>query len=431
MSLNQFVAGILNINPEVIEDLFEVPQSDESILIKLKLRVKPAECPYCKGPVTIHGYTKKKLVHSVLANRKCTIVFLRRRYMCSACCISFSEPNPFSNTSENITHETKINILKDLKNPGETYTIIASRYNVSPQSVIRIFDKHVNIPRKPLPEVLSIDEHYFPNSNYASLYCTLLMDFKTGELIDVLPDRKKIIVTKYLTDIKLHTRDIMTLKSELDNVKYVSMDLYDNFRDIFRNMIPQAVICADSFHVIKHLTEDFDQVRKSSARSTENEVLKRLLLKFRFVFNHNIYLDNEARYNRSLGRYVNYRQIRDIMFDNFPKLEAAYNLKELYIIYNATKNLEEAAAKFDVIKQYFVDSRIDEYDEFITLMTNWKQEIINSFTKIDGRRINNSYIESKNRQLEHLMNNANGYTNFQRTRNRILYCLNKRDTFLF
>ena len=60
-----------------------------------------------------------------------------------------------------------------------------------------------------------------------------------------------------------------------------------------------------------------------------------------------------------------------------------------------------------------------------------KIEIINSFTRIDGRRINNSYIESKNRQLEHLINNANGFVNFERTRNRIMYCLNKNDTYLF
>ena len=72
-----------------------------------------------------------------------------------------------------------------------------------------------------------------------------------------------------------------------------------------------------------------------------------------------------------------------------------------------------------------------QYDEFITILKNWKQEIINSFTRIDGRRVNNSYIESKNRQIEHLMNNANGFVNFQRTRNRILYCLNKSDTYLF
>jgi len=431
MSLEQFVAGILNVNPELIEDLDQIQQSDGSIVIKLRLHVKTCVCPYCKGKVKAHGFTKKFLTHSVLANRNCVIVFYRRRFLCPSCDVTFSEANPFSNNSETITHETKINILKDLKNPGETYTIVANRYNVSPQTVIRIFDKHVHIPRKTLPEVLSMDEHYFPNSDYDSLYCVLLMDFKTGELIDVLPDRKKMIVTKYFSDIKASTRDLSTLQSELDNVKYISIDLYDNFRDIFKNMMPNAIICADSFHVLKHLTEDFDNVRKSCIRSTDNENLKHLLIRFRFIFNHNQYLDNQGKYNRTLGKYINYRGIRQILFNHFPKLEAAYNLKELYIDYNSTKDISTAAGRFEEIKQYFTYSGIDEYDEFNKLLTNWKQEIINSFTRIDGKRINNSYIESKNRQLEHMMNNANGFVNYERTRNRILYCLNKSDTFLF
>ena len=37
--------------------------------------------------------------------------------------------------------------------------------------------------------------------------------------------------------------------------------------------------------------------------------------------------------------------------------------------------------------------------------------------------------ESKNRILKKLIINANGFRNFKRTRNRILYCLNKYDKF--
>ena len=32
-------------------------------------------------------------------------------------------------------------------------------------------------------------------------------------------------------------------------------------------------------------------------------------------------------------------------------------------------------------------------------------------------------------RIEKLISNANGFTNFKRTRNRILYCLNKNDTY--
>jgi transposase len=48
---------------------------------------------------------------------------------------------------------------------------------------------------------------------------------------------------------------------------------------------------------------------------------------------------------------------------------------------------------------------------------------------VGSKRINNSYIESRNNQIEKLFFNANGFMNFKRTRNRILYCLNKKDTY--
>jgi transposase len=100
------------------------------------------------------------------------------------------------------------------------------------------------------------------------------------------------------------------------------------------------------------------------------------------------------RYNKRLKQNVNYRDIRDLLFTTFPDLKQAYELKEYY-----------------------------------TLLLNWSEEIINSFAVITGKRINNSYIESKNKLLEKILYNANGFTNFKRTRNRILYCLNKNDSY--
>ena len=48
---------------------------------------------------------------------------------------------------------------------------------------------------------------------------------------------------------------------------------------------------------------------------------------------------------------------------------------------------------------------------------------------MNGRRINNSYMESKNKEVGMLIFSANGFKNFKRTRNRMLYCLNEEDTF--
>ena len=79
--------------------------------------------------------------------------------------------------------------------------------------------------------------------------------------------------------------------------------------------------------------------------------------------------------------------------------------------------------------ELFGNSGIPEYLEFYNTLIDWRDEIVNSFNRYNGKRINNSYIESMNNKIERLLYNAKGYVNFKRARNRILYCLNKNDTY--
>ena len=429
MSLLEFITHILNVKSSDIEEATTLDQDDGSLVIRVRLVSKISECPICRKTVNIHGYIKRKITHSTFVNRECCIVYMQRRYRCPYCEHTFSEPNPFAMGSAQISTDTVVNILKDLKYPDATYLAVGKRYNISPTQVTRIFDKHVNIPRKTLPEVLSIDEHYFPNSDYGSKYCCLLMDFTTREMIDILPDRKKDHIVGYFGEIKRLTTKGVSSVSELNNVKYISIDMYEPYRDIAHIFFPKAKVCADSFHVIKHLTDDFRKVVLRCARSTEDDSMIYLLKVFRHVFDHNKDLDNEPKYNRRFGRYLNYRDIRDMMLGRFPELKVAYELKEYYINMNSTTLLSDAPEAVDRAIELFEGCGIDEYDEFYRLLNNWREEIVNSFTTINGQRINNSVIESKNRMVEKLIYNANGFTNFKRTRNRILYCLNPNDTF--
>ena len=157
------------------------------------------------------------------------------------------------------------------------------------------------------------------------------------------------------------------------------------------------------------------------------------MVKFRRAFDHKYKepLDNEPRYNKKLGQYINYSGIRDILFENFLILKVAFNLKEYYLKLNIQTMLQTAPVKIDEAISIFGNCGIAEYEEFHLLLVNWREEIINFFTIIGATRINNSFMESKNRLIAKLIYNVNGFKNFKRTRNRILYCLNPFDTFKF
>ncbi len=430
MSQVDFITNLLNVNDNDIENIDTHVQSDYSIHVYIKLKAqKNILCPFCEKKVISHGFKTRKLKHSTLVNRNCILFFKQRRYLCKYCDTTFSEQNPFSNTKENLTYETKINILNDLKYPSNTYASCARRYNVSPTQVLRVFDKHVNIKRKQLTNVISIDEHYFPNSDHDGKYILLIMDFTTGTMLDVLPDRKKDELIRYFSGIKNKTFNPSDASSELDNVKYVSIDMNDNYRSICKTYFTDAIICADSFHVIKQLTNAFKNVRLKYQRKTKDEKLAYLFRKFKRVFNSGFELDNEGKYNKVYKRVLNYRDILNILLNAYPELKKAYELKERYILFNQTVKLETAKEELSELIELFADSNIEEYIPFYNLLINWNEEIINSFSMPDKKRINNSYIESKNRRIETLLFNANGMSNFKRTRNRILYCLNKDDKF--
>lgn len=428
--LNKFITSMLNVDIQDIESFTIVDTNDNEIIIDLKLVRKEADvCPSCGNVGVVHGYNKKKLIHSIFTGRNCSIIFHQRRYMCKKCDLTFSEKSPLSKRNERMTYETKVNILIDLKRNNVTYNQTAQRHNVSPTEVQRIFDKHVNIEPHKLPTTLSIDEHFFPSSDHDGLYMFVMMDFQNGEIIDIYPDRRKDYLISRFSDIKNKTLNIQDHTSELSNVKYISMDLNDIYRRVCKTYFPKATICADEFHVIKNLTKLCDDVRIRLRGGCNDSTLIYLLTKFKYVINIDTNLDNEKKYNKKLGRYINLRGIQEILFDAFPELKEAYDLKIGYINFNRTAILESAKEELNKQIEAFGNCNIKEYKIFYNLLKNWNKEIINSFIIVDGKRINNSHIESINRQIDRLMYNANGYINFKRARNRIMYCINKKDTY--
>jgi transposase len=71
-------------------------------------------------------------------------------------------------------------------------------------------------------------------------------------IIDILESRRK----DFLIDFFAHIPG-----KEKQNVQYVSIDMWDNYRQIVKLCLPSAYICVDSFHVIKQLNFHFNKVR--------------------------------------------------------------------------------------------------------------------------------------------------------------------------
>ena len=52
-------------------------------------------------------------------------------------------------------------------------------------------------------------------------------------------------------------------------------------------------------------------------------------------------------------------------------------------------------------------------------------EIGSSFIKVNGKRLSNGPMEGINSRIKTMMKSANGFRNFNRFRNRVIYSINK------
>lgn len=415
----KYLLSLLNLHQSDVHSFLSSSDDSNHLSIFVTLNRRLSSCPFCGShKILSNGFYSRKIV---VPNRFFSDidVFLKvPRYKCFNH-HSFSDPFTLAPANSKVSYDTITTVMKLLQDPKMTFSSVASLTNLSESSVVRIFDHHCLIPRIPFPEAICIDEVYTKVNNFDSKYSCIFYDFFNHSIIDVLPSRKKNYLHLYFQPLQA--------SKELLHVKFVCIDMYSPYRDIAKLYFKKALICVDSFHLIKNLNDCLHKVRIRIMKSYPTDSLSYYLLK-RFkclLFDRSINLDNQAKFNKRLNRYINYRQLLDLILAIHPDLHAAYRLKEEYTLFNATSSYDQATQRFDKIYNQFVLAAIPEYTDFIISLTNWREEILNSFLTYRGKRINSSIAESMNATVSTLLFNTKGIRNNERRRKRIMYAVNK------
>lgn len=335
------------------------------------------------------------------------------------------EDNPFSSDSNKISDQTILNVLTDLKKYNETFRKVAERYHLTTRGVMKLFDTYVNITRLNMPKVLCIDEIYFSRKRRKK-YVLILLNFRNRAIVNVLKDRDKHTLSAFLSRLE---------PKERSNTQYVCIDMTDNYRDVISWRLPDATIVADSFHVMKHVTEAVDSVRKRVMRHFENDKSsdEYYLLKYRDHLLYETGVDYNFKRNSHFKRFISESQMLDMITSLDDDLYGAWGYYHQYRRFNDSSfpSFDEA---LNALKEIINDFYLSDIPEFISLastLNNWKIEIANSFDLFDGVRVSNGPIEGRNSLIKKILKLANGYSNFSRFRNRIMYCLNKFSTHSF
>ena len=109
-----------------------------------------------------------------------------------------------------------------------------------------------------------------------------------------------------------------------------------------------------------------------------------------------------------------------------PLLEEAVEIKDIIHLFYKNTLYKDAKKDLEDIIILCRSSHVKGLQDFSNTLTQWKQEIINSFIKIPSinRKMNNALIENRNKTIKLLKHSSNGYTNWNRFRARVLYSLN-------
>lgn len=420
---------MFSLEPRQIENIEFISEGND-IFVLISLRVTTQTCPHChEATRRIHDYRQRTISHAVLNGIDTTIVYNQRRYSCMHCLKSFPEKNPFVSPGRRISKYTVLRVMTELRNPRVTFSMAAQSASISASTVISIFDAHAGIKARPFPQVLCIDEVYAIKYRQ-KVYACVLVDFQSNQIYDLLPGRKKYQLADYFSKIDKDVRG---------KVKYVSMDMWDTYRELSHLYFPNAKVCVDSFHVVKLVNHAFNQVRIRIMKGFDNKSDAYFLLK-RFAW-----LLNKDYRDIPKGRTVRINSRRPIfgrnevsmtflvqrMIELDPELESAYLLKDDYLKLNASCDAAGLRDRFDAYLDAVRDFNIPEFQSVGRTLLKWREEILNSFDRVDGRRISNGPIESANGRIKVIKRNGCGYANFERFRMRVLYSLNDGSSIKF
>ena len=123
---DDYILHLFHLQKEQI-DSFQVNHQDDGVHVRIKLTPKTTSCPVCGFPTSkVKSYVHKRITHSMLNTEACYIDYQARRYICPACNKTFYEDNPFTFKGMKISLLTVYNVLRDLKNPADTFKSVGT-----------------------------------------------------------------------------------------------------------------------------------------------------------------------------------------------------------------------------------------------------------------------------------------------------------------
>lgn len=376
--------------------------NENDILVYVEKRARPTRCPNCgfESNLTVHNSREQDIRDIDMQNKRVALVLKRRRFKCSDCKSTFFEPCDSVSSNSRMTNRFREYIANQAK--VRSFTEIHKETSISIVTIRDIFIEEMRtLPRfteLETPQHIGIDEiHIQRQGKHRKQAWAVICNGDERTLIDMLEDRNKTTIISFLKRLK-----------NPRNVWYVTMDMWQPYKEAVYLALPHAKIVIDKFHVVKMANEALDKVRKS---------LKEQLGK------RNINLKKERFILLKRAKDLGFKEqvFRDAWFSEYPRLKEAYDIKEaFYGIYEA-KTKGEALLLYQQWKNS-IPADFKEFTAICDTVDNWNKEIFNYF----DNRISNAFVEGINSLIRAIEKQGRGY-DFEVLRAKIIYFLNHKE----
>src|SRR5215207_3322232 len=379
---------------------------DGELILTVESTLTTTTCRRCGRTITHrHGLDEPRLFRHLPSFGRVVYLRIRPKRFCCRWCdghptttqqLDWYDPNALH------TKAYERHLIVQLVN--STLRDVEAKEDVTADAMLGILDrwiaKHVDWDALPPFATMGIDEIALLKG-HRDFVAVISAQTAQGDVyvLAVLPDRLKTTVVAWLKTIPTAMRTQITT---------VCTDMWDGYITAVEEVLPDARIVLDRFHVARHYRDAVDDLRKQEVRRLQKELpkathsdLKRTLWPFR----------------KRAGELDSAEQERlDTLLAYSPALRQAYTLREeLTAIFDTAHSKADGLRRIRFWRQRVVRSGLTCFEAFLKLLDSWLDLIANYF--IDHQT--SSFVEGLNNKLKVLKRRCYGLRNVSRLFQRL------------
>jgi transposase len=376
------------------------------MILQIEQEKSFATCPKC-GTTShkLHQNHRHIIKDLPFGEKEVFLEINRRQFKCEKCKKPFSEDLDFVKKKRTYTNRLAHKTIQEvLENDIHS---VAAKGIVTEDEIERMLkDASSELPNlKPINlKRLGIDEIALKKGH--GNYCAVLVDLDQSKLIAILSGRTQEIIKQTLIEWGIEI---------LENIEEVSIDLWTGYKTLVTELMPNAQVVADRFHVMTQINKELDTQRKREKRKVKDLIKKANAtdkLKYEEILaglknsKYPLLKNQDKLTQEQLDKLI---QVKNIS----PILKEMHEFKEkIRKIFNNTNDWYTGVFKLGMwlsrANKYFPNSN--------NTIIRWYQEIIAYF----DNRTTSGTVEGINNKLKLIKRSGYGFKNFENFRIRCL-----------